>query len=139
MTDLHVTHWRAARPDDDSIFDPLNLGGLGGFFNMTSAGQRWKDYLARYYPEWHPHLEALRAEILRRRLWKGGEWHQDEDGEGVPVLSDGHYFAASMRGWGDLMAAVWSEEHDRDYCYVHFAWDDPEGGPDDAENSQDMR
>lgn len=130
MTDLHVTRWEPAESEGLDFMDPLNLGGPGGFFNMSVSGQRWQDYLDRWFPEWHPHLEALRAEILRRRLWESGEWHQDEEAEGVPVLSDGYYFAASMRAWGDLMAAVWSEEHGRDWCYVDFAWDVPDGGPD---------
>lgn len=45
---------------------------------------------------------------------------------GCPVFSDGTVSRMSFRAWGDFMAAVWSEEEDKDYCYVDFAWNDPE-------------
>ena len=96
----------------------FNLNDLGGS-NSFELGMRWSDYLTEYAPEWHPHLEAIRKSIVENEVWAGGEWHQDSP-TGVPVLSDGHFMICSFRAWGDLLAAVWSSELERDFSYMDF-------------------
>lgn len=113
------------KPYDGSVnWTEDNLGGLGGFFNMHVGGQRWHDYISRWPVISRPYIEALRAHIVANRIRRGGFWHQDSSVSGVPHFDDGTCFQASMRGWGDLLAAVWSQEDGRDYCYTYFAWDE---------------
>ena len=38
----------------------------------------------------------------------------------MPLFSDGKVATFSFRGWGDLMAAIWSEAEDKDYGYMDF-------------------
>lgn len=115
---MKVERW--TNNSDTALVPEKNLGSLGGWFNMHTRGQRWQDYLSIWKPEFHPHFEAIREEILRLQLKRGGFWHQEQDG--IPVLSDGHHFSASMRAWGDLLAAVWSEADNKDHSYCEFAW-----------------
>jgi len=110
-----------------------SLGGLGGWFGyvprglknprqegLVLNGQRWPDYLAAFTEDKHPRLEAIRKSVVENRIRVGGIVAQEI--ECVPVLSDGTYFLGSMRGWGDLMAAIWSSEDNKDYGYADFAW-----------------
>lgn len=46
----------------------------------------------------------------------GGQIHQSSSYKGVPVLSDGCVFFATMRAWGEVMAAVWGGK------YSQYAW-----------------
>jgi hypothetical protein len=115
--------WKPYEMGGEALFNSHNLGGLGGFFNIHVSGQRWIDYISRWPEASHPYLEAIRKDVVERGLRQGGFWHQDESQPGVPHFEDGAFFQASMRGWGDLMAAIWSEEEDHDHCYTHFAWD----------------
>ena len=96
------------------------IGGLGGFFNFETSGQRWKDYLNIYEEQAFPYLEALRSKILSDNIRNGGFWHQEE---GCPVFSDEKAASFSMRAWGDFLAAVWSEQENKDYSYIDFAWE----------------
>ena len=82
---------------------------------------RWADYLEPLTDKGKEYAEALRAEILRLKLKKDGNWHQ-YSGEGVPIFSDGTVATFSYRAWGDLLAAVWSEEENKDYAYPDFAY-----------------
>ena len=93
-----------------------NIGGLGGWFQ---DGHRWKDYIRRFKREAHPYQEALRREIIEKNIKYTGEEHQ-ELSQGVPVFSDFTMATYSYRGWGDLMAAIWSTEENKDYSYVDF-------------------
>lgn len=90
-------------------------GGHGGCFR---GGMRWCDLFDQ---EAGPHATALRQEILRKRLKRGGRWHQT-DPHGVPKFSDGTVGLFSYRAWGDFLAAVWSTEEDKDYHYMDFYW-----------------
>ena len=45
--------------------------------------------------------------------------HQNDD-HGVPKSDDDTVGLFSFRSWGDLMAAIWSEEEDKDYDYLNF-------------------
>jgi len=92
-----------------------DLGSLGGWFQ---DGMRWKDYLERG-PVPAEHAEAVRRSVLEKQLREDGGFHQGEE-EGVPVFTDGATALLSMRAWGDLMAAIWSEHDNRDYNYMDF-------------------
>ena len=93
-----------------------SIGGLGGFFQH---GMRWKDYLAIWDDETIPYAEALKEVVVGESIKEGGDWHQWSD-EGVPVFEDGTVAVFSYRAWGDLLAAIWSEEEDKDYSYMDF-------------------
>jgi hypothetical protein len=95
------------------------LGGLGGWFDK---GLRWKDYLDNCSAEIKEYAEAFRRAVIKSHLKAGGDWHQSED-EGVPVFSDGTIATFSYRAWGDIMAAIWAEEENKDYTYMSFYMD----------------
>lgn len=108
---------------------PEAVGGMGGWFGHSDptpenpigkeVSHRWKDYLDMWKPEGHPYVEAIRAAVLEGNIRNGGFWHQKE---GCPVFEDGKAACFSMRAWGDLMAAIWSEKENKDYSYCDFAW-----------------
>ena len=101
--------------DETEDFDE-SYGGLGGWFEN---GMRWKDYAEAHTEEGLEYAEALRESIIKRKLKITGSTHQ-KGYECVPVFSDGTIAAFSFRAWGDLLAAVWSDEEDKDYCYMDF-------------------
>lgn len=90
------------------------IGGLGGFFDR---GMRWSDYASIWVVERLPYIEAIRSAVLKEGLRFGGGKHQVER---VPIFSDGTAGRFSYRAWGDLMAAIWSEEEDVNYNYMDF-------------------
>lgn len=108
-----------------------SCGGMGGWFNSGhiftdpekydpethGKGQRWKDYLESRHPDEHPYVEAIRESVLVHKLRVNGSQHQNTH---TPLFSDGTIGTFSFRGWGDLMAAIWSEEEDKDYTYMDF-------------------
>ena len=95
---------------------------FGGTFN---EGDRWKDYIGRE-EEWkRPYLEAIRVDAIRRHIKISGSEHQ-EASNGAPKFNNGKTGLFSMRAWGDLMAAIWSEEENRDYSYLDFYLSVPE-------------
>jgi len=100
--------------DDYEVEAPL--GGLGGWFG---EGDRWEDYLAIWDEVCIPYAEALRESIIENNIRFGGDTHQTEYG-GTPLFDDGSVASFSFRGWGDLLAAVWSSEEDKDYSYMDF-------------------
>lgn len=112
-----VVRWGAFNEVDQP--GVVDIGGWGGHIEK---GQRWLDYLLLIDGKWGDHFEALRGEILKRRLKRGGDWHQFAL-DGVPVFDDGVVATFSFRGWGDLMAAIWSDEDGRDYSYMDFYMD----------------
>lgn len=91
-----------------------NLSTFGGMFEN---GMRWEDYQATWKDSAYPHLFALRKSIIELEIRHGGDWHQRE---GCPVYSDGSVTRMSMRAWGDLLAAIWSTEDNKDYNYMDF-------------------
>lgn len=95
------------------------LSRLGGWFQ---DGMRWEDYYKELGEEARPYAEALRAEVLAKRIRHGGDWHQYSE-EGIPVFEDGTIASFSFRAWGDFMAAVWSSADNRDYNYMDFYMD----------------
>jgi hypothetical protein len=98
----------------------VNLDDLGGSYSFEK-GMRWPDYVAGYAAEWQPYMEAIRHSIIKRAVWAGGDWHQ-YSANGVPVVG-GHFMSCTFRSWGDLVAAVWSSELNRDFSYIDFYMD----------------
>ena len=112
---MKVIGWISYNDIEDYMEDDC-IGGFGGFFK---DGMRWKDYIYIYNNKGKEYAEALREAILERELKCSGEQHQYGEGY-IPVFSDGTIASFTYRSWGDLMAAVWSEEENKDYNYMHF-------------------
>lgn len=89
------------------------VGGLGGFFK---DGYRWKDYIDTRPEEHKPYYEALRKFIVENKIRITG---QEQDNLAI-TFNDDERASFSWRGWGDFMAAVWSEEENKDYHYMNF-------------------
>ena len=106
---------------------PESVSCLGGWFNAgyihpgkeNEKGQRWKDYIEIWKDEVKPYLEAIRKDVLKKGFKLTGENHQYSP-DGVPLFEDKTVASFSYRAWGDLMAAIWSEEEDKDYSYMDF-------------------
>jgi hypothetical protein len=93
-------------------------GWMGGFM---SPGMGWDDYLARFDEGTHGELCALRDAIIERGARFGGDYHQLDHFDGVPLMDDGTYYRLSFRAWGDLLAAAWNSVTDgRPYDYMDF-------------------
>ena len=97
----------------------VHITGLGGWLNYDQKGLRWKDYLKVYDHKAHPYLEAIRQSVLENNIRITGEQHQYGP-NGVPLFEDNRVAIFSYRGWGDLMAAIWSDAEDKDYSYTDF-------------------
>ena len=118
-----------------------SFGGMGGWFgsgrnengaHIWNAPHRWVDYLEKWKSEVHPYAEALRRSIVEHRIWESGDWHQNAD-VGVPLFEDGTVAQFSFRAWGDLLAAVWTEQLGRQYCYMDFYYAGTPKKPEDFE------
>jgi hypothetical protein len=123
MDQITVVDWIC---DDDAGQREVALGGWGGWFGYKENGEtrenahhRWKDYIEDLRPECIPYAEALRDECVKHNIRITGLQHQN-DSNGVPVFSDGKIGSFSLRAWGDVMAAIWSEAEDKDYNYMDF-------------------
>ena len=92
------------------------LGGMGGFFD---DGMRWGDYKDVWNESVHEDLEGLRTAIIANQINCTGDEHQNGY-PSVPLFDDDTVATYSFRAWGDLMAAVWSSEYDKDYSYMSF-------------------
>ena len=121
MEKIKVVDWidyKEAEEKQDSC------GGLGGWFNGSlihgdkyGAGHRWKDYIERTPEHEVKYVEAIREAVLEQGLRISGSMQQDTH---IPLFSDGTIGTFSFRGWGDLMAAIFSEKEDKDYSYMDF-------------------
>lgn len=105
---------------------PEAVGGMGGWFGLDEdwsswreVRHRWADYIAIWNDDVKPYVEAIRASVLKHELRFRGDEHQHSE-HGCPLFSDGKTATFSYRGWGDLMAAIWSEKEDKNYCYMDF-------------------
>ena len=101
---------------DESKNKEESFGGFGGFF---SEGMRWANYIDRVKDEYKEYPEAIRRYIVKHGIKQGGDWHQTAD-DGVPLFDDDTVATFSYRAWGDLLAAIWSEEENEDYHYMDF-------------------
>jgi len=113
MNNIKVVDWISY---DEAENKENSFGGLGGWFDN---GMRWKDYLEACTPKSRQYPMAIRKAVIERQLKEGGDWHQSSD-TGVPLFSDGTVATFSYRSWGDIMAAIWSQEDDCDYSYMSF-------------------
>ena len=95
----------------------MSIGGLGGWFGFKES-HTFDQYLDAWEPEVHAYIWAMKREVVRLGLREGGDWHQSA--EGTPVFSDGTIGAFSFRGWGDLLAAIWTAEDGVRYSYMDF-------------------
>lgn len=121
---MRITEWIS-----NERAEPLtqSFGGLGGWFGFSASvdggdeTHTWADYLAEVCADdvARSRAEALREAIVERRLWEDGCWHQEAD-DGVPMFDDGTVATFSFRAWGDLLAAVWTEQLGRQFCYMDF-------------------
>lgn len=118
-----------------------SLGGWGGWFNAsmlgtagdagrevtgerhTSGTSPWDEYVesTTTTEKEAAYAEALRKSIVQHDVRYGGFWHQYSE-NGVPLFEDGTVATFSMRAWGDLLAAIWSDVDGKPYCYADFAW-----------------
>ena len=110
MTDLKVADWVCWNDVSDDCED--HVGGCGGYI---TEGMRWEDH----HLCGQPHAEALRSEIVKHGIRSTGWQHQFDPG-GAPRFSDGSYGRFTFRAWGDLMAAIWATEENKDYHYMAF-------------------
>ena len=85
----------------------------------TLGEMGWADYVSYLNPTSRPYVEALRVAIVAAKNKRGGKWHQ-ESADGFPVFTDGTVAAFTLKGWGDLQAAIWSTEEPRFYAYTDF-------------------
>lgn len=92
------------------------VGGMGGWFK---PGMRWRDLIKAAPKESAPWFEALRSAVLFSDIRHGGDWHQDSEFS-VPMFDGGTVALFTYRCWGDVMAAIWSTQEDRDYSYMDF-------------------
>jgi hypothetical protein len=115
MKKLKIVKWITNEEAQDK--GENGLGGMGGFFEN---GMRWKDYKEQYVDEVYPMLETLRKSIIKNRIYWTGKAMQNNGYKTVPLWSNGKVDTYSWRAWGDLMAAVWSEEDNTDYDYMSF-------------------
>ena len=119
--DLKIVDWithDAAEGKEEN-----GLGSMGGWFGKDekgwNVGHRWEDYKESYIKDAWPLLEELRRAIIERRIKCTGEMHQN-GALAVPLWSNGKVDTYSFRAWGDLMAAVWSTEDNKNYSYMDF-------------------
>ena len=91
-----------------------SVGWLGGWFEK---GHRWDDYIELFHEESRPYIEAIRQSVIENKMRTTGEEHQYS---AVPLFEDDTVGMFSFRAWGDLMAAIWSTEEDKDYHYMDF-------------------
>lgn len=106
-----------------STYADAPCGGMGGWFGKSKdgwdAGHRWKDYIEKYKEEARPYLEAIRESVIENGIRYTGQEHEDRT-DGTPLFNDETVAIFSFRGWGDLMAAIWSEKENKNYCYMDF-------------------
>lgn len=120
QNEIRVIKWisyeNAMKLIDLDVLKDNKIGGLGGWFQN---GNRWKDYKNVFKKEAHPYQEALRREIIEKNIRYCGNDHEELH-DGVPVFSDFTVATYSYRGWGDLMAAIWATQENKDYSYIDF-------------------
>lgn len=115
MEELKVEKWIPYKGNLEEY--KRSAGGLGGFFKK---GMRWKDYMKEFPPSERKYLASIKDSILKLNIREGGDWHQSEENNGVPLFTDGTIATFSYRAWGDLLAATWSTAEDKDYAYMDF-------------------
>lgn len=100
----------------DSALENADIGMMGGY---VKKGMRWPDYERLLQREHKRYFEALRKEIIKKEIKITGDQHQRLP-DGAPLFNDGTVGRFSYRAWGDLMAAIWSTEENKDYEFMDF-------------------
>ena len=90
---------------------------MGGYFGFNKVMDGQKDYFDDIKQEYKKYFEALRKEIIQKKLVIDGSMH---DKNYVPVFSDGKVGHFTYRGWGDLMAAIWTDKLKENFSYMDF-------------------
>ena len=89
-------------------------------------------------PEVREIVQLIGDEVVKHGYSFSGQDHQTAL-TGVPVFSDGTCLRASMRAWGQIMAAIYSAVDDTDLSYMDFYVDSyketvlPKSNPIDVE------
>jgi uncharacterized protein CbrC (UPF0167 family) len=68
--------------------------------------------------------ELVKEHCRRKNIRITGTKHQEKY---LPIIDEKYVFLLSMRGWGSLMAELWSEVDGVQYEYANWAWWMPEG------------
>ena len=93
-----------------------SIGWMGGFFQN---GMRWKDYIEGFNKKGKQYVEAVRKDVIKKGIKLTGSEHQNNIA-GTPLFNTKEVMSLSFRAWGDLMAAIWAEKENKDYCYMNF-------------------
>ena len=67
-------------------------------------------------------MQLIGDEVVKHGYSFSGQDHQNEL-TGVPVFSDGTCLRASMRSWGYIMAAIYSEIEGKEITYMDYYMD----------------
>ena len=73
-------------------------------------------------PETREIVQLIGDEVVKNGYAFSGQDHQNAEA-GVPVFSDGTCLRASMRAWGQIMAAIYSSVDEVDLSYMDFYMD----------------
>jgi hypothetical protein len=96
--------------------DKVTLRIYGGYFQY---GMRWKQYINH----WKNIMDIERLEMARTYIISNKIKSNTTKFSNVNLLFDDDAVVTfTHRGWGDLLAATWSQEEDTDYCYALFGW-----------------
>jgi len=116
---IKVIDWLDYRSSDaGDAGDAEYAGAIGRYYpGFFEQGMRWKDYQKRVFDTEMGHVEALRSEIVDKQIRITGMDHHEKY---IPLFNDETIACLSVCSWGDLMAAIWSEEEDKDYSYRDF-------------------
>jgi hypothetical protein len=114
----------------DEAFEGLEentLARMGGWFNShmihkkeeSHSNHTWQDYLDSLQDDkTREYAIALKKYILENNIHECAPWHQSV---GVPLFEDNTYATFSYRGWGDLMAAIYTtDEKPLDYMSYYM-------------------
>ena len=100
-----------------------SIGGMGGWV----VGQKWDEYLKDLIDPAKPYAEGIREAVLKDRIRWGGDWHQSDQYEGVPLFEDDTIGSFTYRAWGDILAAIWNTEKNwRRFSYNSFYMNRPD-------------
>jgi hypothetical protein len=111
---IKVIGWINYKDAEDNLRPAI--GCTGGWFQ---EGMRWMDYYEDVDDELQPYVQAIFDDVKENSIKLTG-WENQHNNNGTVLFSDGKWAGFSMRAWGDLMAAIWSEIEDKNYCYLHF-------------------
>lgn len=113
--EIYVKDWISYKEAKENGYKEF-IGEICRSFDNGMRGQ--KDYFDCINEDSKIYYEELRKSIIQNKIKISGRQHQEEDY--IPLFSDNTVGVFSLRAWGGLMAAVWSEEENKDYSYMDF-------------------